>query len=77
MAYIEKHNAEFKRGIHTFYLGSNKYADLTNQEFVAIYNGYNATLKGSSKAKSVFTFNPKVQVPDSVGKKINNFTLFN
>ena len=32
-AYIAKHNAEADAGLHTFRLGVNKYADMTNEEF--------------------------------------------
>ena len=38
-AYINKHNAEADAGMHTFRLGINKYADMTNEEFRAMMNG--------------------------------------
>jgi len=37
---INKHNAEHALGLHTYTLGVNKFADMTNQEFVSQYNGY-------------------------------------
>ena len=37
---IQKHNAEHALGLHTFTLGVNHFADLTNDEFVKTYNGY-------------------------------------
>jgi len=37
---IQKHNAEHALGLHTFTLGVNHFADLTNEEFVKTYNGY-------------------------------------
>merc|ERR1712029_666146 len=39
---IQKHNAEHALGLHTFALGVNKFADLTSEEFVSTYNGYQA-----------------------------------
>jgi len=39
---INKHNAEHARGLHTFTLGVNHFADMTNEEFVKQYNGYSA-----------------------------------
>ena len=38
-AYINKHNAEADAGQHTFRLGVNKYADMTNDEFRALMTG--------------------------------------
>lgn len=63
--FINKHNEEAKQGLHTYFLKSNKYADLTNKEFVAMLNGFNSTLK-ITKASSVFEFNPSLTVPDTV-----------
>jgi len=36
---IQKHNAEEALGLHTFTLGVNEFADLTNEEFVRQFNG--------------------------------------
>ena len=48
---IQKHNAEHALGLHTFALGVNKFADLTSEEFVSTYNGYQAeAFKGLPKA---------------------------
>ena len=38
-AYIKKHNAEADAGLHTYRLGINKYADMTNEDFRAMMNG--------------------------------------
>jgi len=35
---INKHNAEHALGLHTYTLGVNEFADMTNQEFVKKYN---------------------------------------
>jgi len=37
---IQKHNLEADRGVHTYFLGVNEYADMPNQEFVGKLNGY-------------------------------------
>jgi len=39
---IEKHNAEHAQGKHTYWLGINQFADLTNAEFVDLHTGYSA-----------------------------------
>lgn len=65
--YIEKHNEEAKIGKHSFFLRMNKFGDLTNTEFRAIYNGFNRT-KTMEKAPSRKVFQmPNVKIPDSVG----------
>ncbi|XP_071956334.1 procathepsin L-like [Antedon mediterranea] len=38
--FIQKHNAEYAKGLHTYTVGINKFADLTNAEFVFFFNGY-------------------------------------
>ena len=44
--YIQKHNLEADRGLHTYTLGMNEYGDMTPREFVSAMNGYkvNSTL---------------------------------
>jgi len=39
LKFIEKHNTEHALGLHTFTVGINKFADLTNEEFVKQYTG--------------------------------------
>merc|ERR1711962_1260967 len=39
---IEKHNAEHAEGKHTYWLGINQFADLTNAEFVDLHTDYSA-----------------------------------
>jgi len=54
-------------GVHTYWLGMNKYADLTTVEFVKMMNGYNATRAASrSQGHNVHTVNPNVKLPDTV-----------
>ncbi|PVD36391.1 hypothetical protein C0Q70_03373 [Pomacea canaliculata] len=38
--FIQKHNLEADRGLHTFRVGVNEYADMTNAEFVHVMNGF-------------------------------------
>ncbi|XP_053386830.1 procathepsin L-like isoform X3 [Mercenaria mercenaria] len=56
--YIELHNLEADRGLHTYTLGMNKYGDMTIDEFVSVMNGYkqNETIGDCSK------YNPPMNV---------------
>lgn len=64
VAIIEKHNQEAKLGIHSFTLGVNQFADLTNDEFRKIILTWSLT-DGPSTSK-VPTFDVGVKDPDSV-----------
>lgn len=70
LIYIESHNMQAMNGLHHYYLKMNKFGDLTNVEFKAMYNGYNAT-KTMQKMpnRKVFQKPVGVQIPDSVGNK--------
>merc|ERR1712241_1082430 len=46
LALIEKHNAEHKAGKHSYWLGVNQFADLTNDEFVDLHTGFR-TVEGA------------------------------
>ena len=37
---IKIHNAEHEAGLHTFTVGVNQFADMTNAEFVQQFNGF-------------------------------------
>merc|ERR1711917_194110 len=39
---IEQHNAEHAQGKHSYWLGVNQFADLTNDEFVDLHTGFRA-----------------------------------
>ncbi|XP_052786971.1 procathepsin L-like [Mya arenaria] len=41
--YVQSHNLEADRGMHTFWLGMNEYADMGIEEFKAIMNGFNTS----------------------------------
>jgi len=42
LKFIEKHNEEHALGLHTFTVGINQFADLTNEEFVKQFTGFAA-----------------------------------
>jgi len=64
--YVTQHNTDADNGKHTFWLGMNKFADLTAKEFAAIYNGFNATLRTQSRSQRIHVHDPTVALPDSV-----------
>jgi len=61
LQFINKHNAAYNLGLHTFTVGVNQFADMTNQEFVNKYNGFVAP-KNMAKPKTV---HEDVSVPDA------------
>lgn len=63
---VNKHNADADNGKHTYWLGMNKFADLTAKEFGRLYNGFNASLKVNARNARTHVHNPRVQLPDSV-----------
>ena len=40
VALISAHNAEAARGLHTFEIGLNEFADMSDKEFFATMNGF-------------------------------------
>merc|ERR1711962_1886513 len=65
LKYIERHNAEHALGLHTFSLGINQFADLTQDEFAKALatNGYRQTKQMGHNPTSI---NPKMDEPDSI-----------
>jgi len=64
---VQQHNLQADLGVHTYYLGMNKYADMTITEFAKMMNGYNVTMRGErSQDRHSFIRNPNVQLPDTV-----------
>jgi cathepsin L len=65
---VNDHNIEADLGLHTYWLGMNAYADMTNKEFVQVMNGYNNTLRLQRQpSATTFTFNPSLgALPDTV-----------
>ncbi|GFR63768.1 cathepsin L1-like [Elysia marginata] len=48
LAYIQRHNIEADRGMHTFTLGESQFTDMTNEEFRQTMNGYIMSERSSS-----------------------------
>jgi len=64
---VQEHNLQADLGVHTYYLGMNKYAAMSNTEFVKMMNGYNMTMRGQrTQDHHTFSFNPKIKLPDTV-----------
>ena len=65
---VQDHNLEADLGLHTYTLGMNKYADLTNTEFVKMLNGYNVSMRGQRvQDRHEFVRHSNIALPDSVG----------
>nr|KAG5707245.1 hypothetical protein BaRGS_000019 [Batillaria attramentaria] len=58
---IQKHNLEADRGVHTYYLGTNEFADMPNEEFRRKMNGYKMPEK---PVKGAATYLPPSNVGD-------------
>jgi len=64
---VQQHNLQADLGVHTYWLGMNKFADMTVTEFAKMMNGYNVTMRGQrSQDRHTFTRNPHVVLPDTV-----------
>ncbi|CAF2471652.1 unnamed protein product [Rotaria sp. Silwood2] len=63
---VRDHNLQADLGVHTYWLGMNKYADMTITEFVKMMNGFNVTMSGQRPGRTVFTRHPDVKLPDTV-----------
>ncbi|PVD36393.1 hypothetical protein C0Q70_03375 [Pomacea canaliculata] len=63
--FIQRHNFEADLGIHTFRVGVNEYADMSNAEFRKVLNGFkmSETLVAGGE---IFVPKPGVKLPDSV-----------
>ncbi|CAF1013726.1 unnamed protein product [Rotaria sordida] len=64
---VQNHNLQADLGVHTYWLGMNKYADMTITEFAKMMNGFNATMHGQrTQNRQEFTRNLDVSLPDTV-----------
>lgn len=61
LEYIQKHNLEADRGVHSFWLGVNQFVDMPNEEFVAKINGYKMR---EGKDDSAATYLPPLNMGD-------------
>jgi len=62
---VQEHNLQADLGVHTYWLGMNKFADMNITEFAKIMNGY----KGEQRTPSAntFKFDPSLtDLPDTV-----------
>jgi len=62
---VQAHNLEADMGVHTYWLGMNAYADMTNEEFNRVMNGYNAT-RTQRSTRPTFTYDPSIPMADDV-----------
>ncbi|CAG5127922.1 unnamed protein product [Candidula unifasciata] len=62
--YIQAHNQAFAKGQYSFYLGENQFADLSNQEFQKIMNGYK--MRQGPGSVYVYAANDVTDLPSSV-----------
>ena len=56
----------FNAGNYKFKLDANPFADLTNEEFRATYNGFRLSSTDGNRAKSYFKYENITAVPESV-----------
>jgi len=65
---IEKHNTEYAAGKHTYTLGANKFADLTNAEYrqKVLMRKFDGTQRIRPGMIGHIGENPTVSIPDSV-----------
>jgi len=65
---VQEHNLQADLGVHTYWLGMNKFAAMTVDEFVKAMNGYNVTMRGErTQDRHTFRFNPRLgDLPDTV-----------
>jgi cathepsin L len=63
LALINEHNVKADGGEHTFWLGMNKFGDMTSEEFSAKVNGFK---KPANKNRTNIYVPEKIKIPDSV-----------
>ncbi|CAF0982969.1 unnamed protein product [Rotaria sordida] len=64
---VREHNLQADLGVHTYWLGMNKFADMTVDEFAKKMNGYNMTMREQrTQSHRTFTVNPGFRLPDTV-----------
>jgi len=64
---VQEHNLKADLGEHSYWLNMNKFADMTNAEFVKTMNGYDMSMKGQREQhRHEFVRNPNVNLPDTV-----------
>jgi C1A family cysteine protease len=68
LQFIDQHNAEADAGIHTFRLGLNRFADLTNEEYRKTFLGTRPSrrLTNERKESGRYTLLEDDSIPDSI-----------
>lgn len=66
LRYIDAHNAAADAGVHSFRLGLNRFADLTNEEYRATYLGVRTKPQRERKLSSRYHADDNEALPDSV-----------
>jgi cathepsin L len=67
LKFVRDHNLQADLGLHTHWLGMNKFADLTTAEFVKMMNGFNVTMRNQQTSHGQeYVRNPSAKLPDSV-----------
>jgi len=64
---VQEHNHKADRGVYTYWLGMNQFADKTSNEFSKSMKKYNPMdYAGNGQSQSEFKYNPSVKVPDTI-----------
>jgi cathepsin L len=64
---VQEHNLQADLGVHTYWLGMNKFADMSITEFVKVMNGFNTSATPRKQSARTFTYNPSLtDLPDTV-----------
>jgi hypothetical protein len=66
LRYVDRHNAAADAGVHSFRLGLNRFADLTNDEYRATYLGVKNKPQRDNKLSARYHADGNEALPDSV-----------
>jgi opacity protein-like surface antigen len=66
LRYIDEHNAAADAGVHSFRLGLNRFADLTNEEYRSTYLGVRTKPERKQKLSSRYQAAVNEDLPESV-----------
>ncbi|XP_059150315.1 procathepsin L-like [Physella acuta] len=67
---IERHNILADRGLHSYWMGENRFSDMTTAEFKQTMNGFRSQDKRPSSLQYIPT---AVSVPDSVDWRVKGY----
>ncbi|PSN31910.1 hypothetical protein C0J52_23565 [Blattella germanica] len=63
---VEKHNAEYDQGVHTFKMGINYFSDMELHEFSRIMNGFIQRGRSIEDGRKQFVASPNTKLPQNV-----------